>query len=233
MKKFRLLFKEGKPVGDVGLILVKELPYRLRNDGRRRRMGIFKCSCGKEFESGIIGVKHGHAKSCGCLQKATAAIVMQETMTIHGYSKYPLFSTWLSMKDRILNSENPEYKNYGGRGIGIFPPWQVDFQLFCDYVSALPNFERKKYSIDRVNNNGNYEPGNIRWTTRHIQNTNKRKREDNTSGYVGVSIFRNKWQSFIGGKHLGHFETKEQGVIARNNYIISNNLTEYKIQEVG
>lgn len=58
MKKSILIFKEGDLIGDNGLILLKELPYRLKNDGRKRRMGLFRCTCGSEFESGIIGVKH-------------------------------------------------------------------------------------------------------------------------------------------------------------------------------
>ena len=227
MSKIRYKIKAGH-LFDNGVILIKELPYKLRSDGRIFRRGLLKCPCGNEFESGIMSVKNGHSQSCGCRQRSIAS----EVMAKHRLSFSPSYRAWTNIKRRIYRVNEKSYKNYGGRGITIFPPWQVDFQLFYDYVSALPNFGIKGYSIDRIDNNGNYEPGNLRWATRHIQNTNIRKLKTNTSGYIGVSRFRNKWQSFIGGKHLGHFKTKEQGVIARNNYIIENNLTEYKIQEI-
>ena len=150
----------------------------------------------------------------------------------HGMSGSPAFMTWTNMKSRIFNSNDKDYKHYGERGISIFPPWQVDFQLFYDYVSALPNFGKKKYSIDRIDVNGNYEPGNLRWTTQHIQTINIRKRKDNTSGYFGVGKLRDKWQATVGVKYVGCADTPEEAVILRNNYIIANNLHEYKIQEV-
>jgi hypothetical protein len=228
MKKIRYILKEGDLFANGSLVFIKELPSKIRNDGRMRRIGLFKCSCGKEFESGIMGIKHGHAKSCGCLQKK----IVSQVMFKHGLSSSSQYDMWTNMKLRIFDNTNKEYKNYGGRGITIFPPWIHDFQLFYDYVSALPNFKKRGYSIDRIDNDGNYEPGNLRWATRHIQNTNNRKRKSNTSGYVGVSKFRDKWQAAIGGKHIGHYETKEQAAISRNNYIIANHLIEYKIQEV-
>ena len=98
--------------------------------------------------------------------------------------------------------------------------------------SALPDYGVKDYSIDRINNNGNYEPGNLRWTTRHIQGVNCRIHKNNTTGYVGISKHKNKWQSEIGNVYLGCVDTLEEAISLRNNYIIANNFTEYKIQEV-
>lgn len=220
--------KEGDKIKNSEIIFIKELPQISSTTGRGRRISLFECYCGKLFETRLSSIITGSTQSCGCYcSKRT-----RDVNTKHGMAHDSLYKVWTQMKERILNPNTKGYENYGARGITMFPPWQVDFQLFFEYISALPNFKEKGYTIDRRNNNGNYEPGNLRWVTRNIQNRNMRKKKNNTSGYTGVSRFRDKWQSFIGGKHLGHFRTKEQGVVARNNYIIANNLTEYKIQEV-
>ena len=88
------------------------------------------------------------------------------------------------MKQRCLNPNDEHYKRYGGRGITVYPAWIHDFQAFYDYVSKLPHFGEKGYSIDRIDNNGNYEPGNVRWADRRTQAQNKRNIV--TVEYAGV-----------------------------------------------
>ena len=158
----------------------------------------------------------------------------------HGLKGTPLHGKWGNIKERLFTKTNPAYPNYGGRGITMYEPWIHDVRLFCNYVSALPDYGVKGLTLDRIDNDGNYEPGNLRWTTRHIQATNQRKlKKNNTTGYVGVlrsCIKKNPWtvQLRVNRKcvWIGNFKTAEEAAIARNNYIIQNNLTEYKLNEI-
>lgn len=78
------------------------------------------------------------------------------------------------MRSRCLNPNATGYKNWGGRGIKIYEKWIHDFNAFYEYVSKLPHFGEKGYTLDRINNEGNYEPNNLRWATRYEQTHNRR-----------------------------------------------------------
>ena len=82
------------------------------------------------------------------------------------------------MKHRCSNSNNVAYKYYGGRGIEVYNEWKDDFKAFFDYIMKLPNAMKSGYSIDRINNDGNYEPGNVRWATHTDQMNNTRKQKN-------------------------------------------------------
>ena len=90
---------------------------------------------------------------------------------------HPLYNTWSSMKDRCRNKNNKAYKNYGGRGIKVCDRW-VGRQGFWNFVDDMGN-RPKGYSLDRIDSNGDYEPSNCRWATRHLQNINKRVQREN------------------------------------------------------
>ena len=94
----------------------------------------------------------------------------------HGLSNTPIRRVWVNIKQRCYNNKTPLYKYYGARGISMHSPWIHDFKLFHDYVSKLPNYGVMGLTLDRVNNDGNYEPGNLRWATRKEQGENKRQR---------------------------------------------------------
>ena len=83
-----------------------------------------------------------------------------------------LYFVYHKIKDRCYNPNEKGYKNYGGRGIAMCQEWQDDFMNFYNW--AIENGYKEGLSIDRINNNGNYEPSNCRWATREIQNKNKR-----------------------------------------------------------
>lgn len=87
------------------------------------------------------------------------------------------FQAWSNMKGRCNNKNHPEYKNYGGRGINVYQEWQNDFPSFYNYVSKLPHYGEPGRSIDRINNNSGYFPGNLRWATQKEQCQNRRKRK--------------------------------------------------------
>ena len=97
-------------------------------------------------------------------------------MKRHGLSYTSVYGRWYSMVCRCGNEKVYNYHNYGGRGIRIYEKWKFNFNAFYDYVMLLPNAMKDSYSIDRINNNGNYEPGNLRWADRHTQSANQKPR---------------------------------------------------------
>ncbi len=219
-------YKEGQKIGEC--IFLKETPIG-KNSQRR---ALFKCKCNNEFVTFINAVKTRQTKSCGCRNVEMAIL----TNTIHGCCYHKAYNQWQGILARCYKKQTPQYKDYGGRGIRVCKEWIKNPKLFMEYVESLPNYGKKGHSLDRINNDGNYEPGNMRWTTSHEQSTNRRKRKDNKSGFVGVRYDKriNKWESCIRihGKltMFGYFKKNQDAVNARNNYIIKNGLWEYAIQ---
>lgn len=101
----------------------------------------------------------------------------------HGLTESLEYNPWCKMIQRCHNPKNENYKHYGERGITVAPEWRLSFTAFRNHIGPRPS---TKHTIDRINNNGNYEPGNVRWATQSQQNVNRRNIK-NTSGYHGVS----------------------------------------------
>lgn len=135
-----------------------------------------KCDCGNYSEVLTNRLISGHTKSCGCLVKENAA----KANITHGKSKTRIYRIYNGMKQRCYNESAPSYVNYGSRGIKICDEWLKDFTSFYNW--ALENGYSEELSIDRIDNNGNYEPSNCRWTTQKVQANNRR-----TSHYIDVN----------------------------------------------
>jgi hypothetical protein len=217
-------------------ILIKNLGmmYATKNSKERKRFGLYKCGfCGEEFRTQTSRVKNGYTKSCGCHKKRR----IKEANTKHGLGYTRLYNIWKTMKDRTLNPKHKAYIRYGGRGITICEKW-LDVRNFYDWAMSNGYEENKGLSIDRIDNDGNYEPNNCRWTTKTIQSRNRRISSKNMSGYKGVSFKKDKskYKAYltVEGKqvHIGYFITPVEGAIAYNNYIIENNLEGFILNEI-
>ena len=135
------------------------------------------CDCGnKDVEVRGSCLTSGHTTSCGCYISER----LTKVNTRHGGFGTRLYNIWQGMKKRCYKENDKDYKNYGGRGIQIYDEWKEDFACFREW--ALNNGYQDNLTIDRVDNNKNYEPSNCRWTTIQIQNNNRRNNKLLTIG---------------------------------------------------
>lgn len=121
-----------------------------------------ECSCGNTVTVQGGNLRNGNSRSCGCRKGAT-----------HAMSHLPEYKTWESIKQRCYNINKKEYKYYGGRGIVMSDVWKNDFPSFYQHVGKKPSPE---YSLDRIDGEKGYEPGNVKWATPYEQWDNRKKR---------------------------------------------------------
>lgn len=134
------------------------------------------CDCGNTKIVCASSLKKGNTKSCGCLAKEVSRELAKNLPRYkHGKRYTKLWYVWQGMKQRCFNSNNKNYKYYGERGITICDEWKNDFNAFYEW--AITNGYTDNLTIDRINNDGNYEPSNCRWVTNAEQQKNKRLRK--------------------------------------------------------
>lgn len=157
------------------------------NPPRKETSWFVMCDCGQEKSVQASNLNNGHVKSCGCLRV--------ESRTTHGCAgsrRTPEYHTWSTMIQRCTNPSNVKWSYYGARGITVCDRWRKFENFFAD-VGRKPS---PAHELDRIDNDGNYEPSNVRWVTEHVQSRNKRSNVFITFG--GESLCLADWAHRLG-----------------------------------
>ena len=154
------------------------------------------CDCGKTKITSLSGLKSGKCKSCGCLH--SEGLIMRNIK--HGYADTPTYRTWQSMRKRCRIKSNPQYADYGGRGIDHCDEW-LDFGVFLKDMGVRPN----GMTLERKDNEKGYDQKNCKWATQSEQQRNKRSSVKITVGEE--TLILNDWASRICTKY-GHVVAK-------------------------
>lgn len=153
------------------LTVIEEAEKGIRPSGQTYRRVKCKCECGNTIIVDLYELKKGNVKSCKCFRR--------DFFTKHGHCigrDDRIYSIWHDIRRRCYNVKRKEYKRYGGRGIVMCDEWKDDFLAFYNW--AIENGYNDCLTIDRINNDGNYEPSNCRWVTIKVQanNTSRNKK---------------------------------------------------------
>lgn len=200
--------------------LLNDLGFYDIDSNNKKRYAEFEC----------IKCKHSFIKSVKYMLKIQRELCDLCFSKEQYNEKSKLFRVWMGIKGRTspqMKKNSPFWRSYGSKKICVCKEWN-DFKIF--EIWALENNYTDLLSIDRMNNDGDYEPGNCRWTTQMVQSRNTRKiQRRNTSGYRGItSAPNNRWRAQISvnykRKHLGVFSSKIEAALAYDNYVIKHNL---------
>lgn len=192
------------------------------------RRYLCECECGA---SSIVTQGHlrmGHTISCGCVRQQN--LNEGNCRRVHGDAGTLLYRVWSGMKSRCYTPTNPNYPNYGAKGVQVIAEW-LDYEVFKQW--AILTGYNQGLTIERVNVYKDYCPENCKWIPLSNQGINKRKYITNTSGYVGVGYSKSKqaWiaKVTINGKRkeLGKFLTAYDAHVARGEYFKQENLDEH------
>lgn len=141
---------------------------RAKDGNRGEVKWICACDCGEKAEIRGMHLRNGKTKSCGCLTVKKTI----NRMTKHGMARTPEYTAWKNMKRRCYAPGSTNYKNWGGRGIAVCDSWLKSFDNFYKDMGDRPS---PSHSLDRIDNNGDYNKSNCRWATPDEQSVNKRR----------------------------------------------------------
>lgn len=195
---------KGKPFVDKSgikyeMLTVIEYVGFLEKDKCKEKKIYWRCACDCGGETLIPGCKIGRQKSCGCLKKPRLIKDKKQYFIPDGYKRLadvPEYSTWTSIKARCYRKTHVKFNSYGGRGIKVCDRWLSSFESFFNDMGSKPT---ASHSIDRIDVNGNYTPGNCRWATISEQANNKRQTVWIT--YNGLKCSMKEFSNKVGCKY--------------------------------
>lgn len=154
-------------------VVVKESESRVRSDGKKERYVEVRCDCGVQTEVALTNLRAGKSTGCSrCHGCHSHGRPVKHGLTSGG--AHPYYSVHNSMMHRCYNVNNKDYIYYGGRGISVYKPWH-DVVVFLEWLeNVLGPKPDASYSLDRINNDGDYEPSNLRWASKKEQTNNRR-----------------------------------------------------------
>ena len=162
--------------------------------GKGESWWLCECECGNRKVARGSSLKNGAVRSCGCLAKEVAREHGRKMMTKHGFYGTRLYSIFHGMVCRCTNPNDPQYKNYGERGIKVCDEWRHHPEAFCQWATS--NGYTDDLTIDRIDCDGDYSPTNCRWVTMREQQTNKRNNVRIT--YKGETKCVAEWSRELG-----------------------------------
>jgi hypothetical protein len=168
-----------------GRLLVLSLNGKIREEAA----WTCRCDCGSEIICAGYPLRRGNTKSCGCLSRDRIENLNKK----HGLSGTIEYNCWIRMKRRCCNPKDRKFKDYGGRGILVCARWVNSFESFLKDIGKRPS---SMHSLGRINNDGNYEPGNVRWELPIEQANNCRS--NHKILYNGKNLTISQWGRIIG-----------------------------------
>jgi hypothetical protein len=156
-------------------------------------MWLCQCDCGSQTTVRSQRLLIGNTRSCGCLHR-DQRIEQCKSRATHGATRSSLHSRWMHIRERCHDPHSKAFKHYGGRGIRVCQEWREDFTSFRDW--AMANGYRDDLTIERIDNDGNYEPGNCKWIPLADQGRNKRN--NHILSHAGHTTYLSAWARELG-----------------------------------
>lgn len=165
--------------------------------GRKHRLARCRCECGKEIVTRKYWAESGRTVSCGCAMR-TAVAASNKRRATHGLGAHELYHTWYEMYKRCYSPASVNFGGYGARGIRVYEPWHK-VEVFIPEILALLGPRPVNHELDRKDNDGDYTPDNVKWSTIKEQAQNRRSNVLVTID--GVTRCISEWARIAGVSH--------------------------------